>query len=162
MALNFQVRPAQLSDAEQLCHILEALGWFPHLDGSRLSRDEITRQVALCLADPSHCLLVAQEENGGLLGYASLHRNPSLFLTSPETYLAELFVHPEARRRGVGTSLLEEAEHWSQREGCVRMMLINNRLRQSYLEKFYAKRGWREREDMANFVLPLHRPADYA
>lgn len=38
------------------------------------------------------------------------------------------------------------------------MMLINNRQRQSYLDEFYAKRGWHEREDMANFVLPLHRP----
>ena len=60
----------------------------------------------------------------------------------------------------MGTSLLEEAERWSQREGCSRMMLINNRLRQSYLNGFYGKRGWHEREDMANFVLPLHRPAD--
>ena len=159
MTTNYRVRPAQLSDAEQLCQILEALGWFPHLDGSTLSRAGIARQVAGCLADPSHCLLVAQQAPGHLLGYASLHRNPSLFLTSPETYLAELFVHPEARGRGVGTSLLEEAEHWAQREGCSRMMLINNRLRQSYLNGFYAKRGWREREDMANFVLPLHRPA---
>ena len=158
MTMNHRVRPAQLSDAGQLCQILEALGWFPHLDGSGLSRDGITRQVAGCLADSSHCLLVAQEEAGRLLGYVSLHHNPSLFLTSPEAYLAELFVHPEARGRGVGTSLLDEAEHWAQREGCSRMMLINNRLRQSYLDGFYAKRGWREREDMANFVLPLHRP----
>eukprot|EP01022_Parablepharisma_sp_SALTPOND_P024116 TRINITY_DN53059_c0_g3_i1.p2 TRINITY_DN53059_c0_g3~~TRINITY_DN53059_c0_g3_i1.p2 ORF type:complete len:216 (+),score=34.74 TRINITY_DN53059_c0_g3_i1:73-720(+) len=160
MTFNFRIRPAQQSDADQICHILESLGWFPHLDGSSLSRSGITRQVAMCLADPSHCLLVAQETGGVLLGYVSLHRNPSLFLTSPEIYLAELFVHPEARGRGVGSSLLEEAEHWAQHEGCSRMMLINNRLRHSYLDGFYAKRGWREREDMANFVLPLHRPMD--
>jgi GNAT superfamily N-acetyltransferase len=157
---NYRVRPAQLADADGLCRILESLGRFPHLDGSGQSRAGIIRQIALCLADSSHYLLVAQQAGAGLVGYVSLHRNPSLFLTSPEVYLAELFVHPEARKHGVGTALLEEAEHWAQREGCSRMLLINNRLRQSYLDEFYAKRGWREREDMANFVLPLHRPGE--
>lgn len=160
MVLNYRVRPAQVSDAEQLCLILEALGWFPHLDGSSLSRAGITRQVALCLADANHCLLVAQDKPGRLWGYTALHRNPSLFLTSPETYLAELFVHPEARGQGVGTSLLEEAKRWARQGGCSRMMLINNRRRQSYQNGFYTKRGWYEREDMINFVFPLHRPAD--
>lgn len=159
MALNYRIRPAQLSDAEEMCLILEALGWFPHLDGSGLSRKGIAGQLALCLNDAAHHLLVAQDESGHLLGYASLHRNPSLFLTKPEAYLAELFVGPEARGQGVGTRLLEEAEHRAQQWGCSRMTLINNRQRQSYQHAFYPKRGWQEREHMANFVLPLSWPA---
>lgn len=81
---NYRVRPAQLADADGLCRILESLGWFPHLDGSSQSRAGIIRQIALCLADYGHCLLVAQQPGAGLVGYVSLHRNPSLFLASPE------------------------------------------------------------------------------
>lgn len=160
MSLDYRIRPAQFSDAEQLCQILESLGWFPHLDGSGFSRKGIAGQLALCLADAGHRLLVAQTDPGRLLGYASLHRNPSLFMTSPEAYLAELFVHPETRGMGVGTRLLEEAERCAQQWGCSRMTLINNRQRKAYRNGFFLKRGWRERENMANFVLPLPRPAD--
>ena len=34
-------------------------------------------------------------------------------------------------------------------------MLINLRKRESYQRQFYAKQGWDERVDAANFILPL-------
>ncbi len=157
---HYRIRPAQLSDAGPLCHLLESLGWLPHLDGSATSRRAITNQLAQDLGDPSHRVLVAEGEAGHLLGYAALHRNPSLLLNTPEAYLSELFVHPEARGLGVGSRLLEEAERQAQQWGCSRMMLINNRERQSYQRGFYAGRGWQERAHMANFVLPLVRPEE--
>ncbi len=38
------------------------------------------------------------------------------------------------------------------RRGCWRLSLLNMRGRESYERAFYAKDGWQEREDAANFV----------
>jgi hypothetical protein len=35
------------------------------------------------------------------------------------------------------------------------MMLLNGRDSQSYQREFYKKRGWTERDRIANFILPL-------
>jgi hypothetical protein len=39
--------------------------------------------------------------------------------------------------------------------GCSRLSLLNMRDRESYQRAFYAKDGWEERTDAANFVFDL-------
>jgi hypothetical protein len=46
-------------------------------------------------------------------------------------------------------------EEMAREKGCDRLMLTNAKQRQSYKRSFYHKCGWREREEIANFVLVL-------
>jgi GNAT superfamily N-acetyltransferase len=63
------------------------------------------------------------------------------------------------RGQGVGGRILEAIKAEAQRRGCSRLMLLNLRIRESYQRQFYAKQGWEERSEAANFILPLPPPA---
>ncbi|MEY4348324.1 MAG: hypothetical protein RIS43_743, partial [Actinomycetota bacterium] len=60
---------------------------------------------------------------------------------------------PAARGRGIGTSLLNHIIDEAKARKAARIMLNNDRERDSYERGFYAKHGFVERENMANFAL---------
>jgi GNAT superfamily N-acetyltransferase len=69
--------------------------------------------------------------------------------------VSELFISAKARGQGVGTTLLEQVIAEARRHGCARLSLITSRTRELYLRKFYEQHGWKERTEIATFVLPL-------
>ncbi|MBN1887452.1 MAG: GNAT family N-acetyltransferase [Thermoflexales bacterium] len=113
------------------------------------------RYLTLCFADDGHSVYVAESVQGGVVGYASVHWLPYLFLLGPEGYVSELFVKTEARGQGVGSQLLDVIKAEAQARGCTRLALLNNRQRESYQRGFYAKCGWQERTHMATFMYSL-------
>ncbi|KMY66785.1 hypothetical protein AAU61_16605 [Desulfocarbo indianensis] len=129
----------------------------PSLRGLPLERlqETMAQRLAQCRASGGHVVLVAQDEGGGVLGYAAMHYLPYLMLPGPEAYVSELFVTAVARGRGVGQRLLSRLEELARDQGCARLMLINGRDRESYAREFYKKRGWQERPVIANFVRNL-------
>lgn len=151
------VRPALEADAASVAKILRATGWFEHLEAEEFGDTEsrIQRHIGLCRADDSHSIYVAENAQGDLVGYASAHWLPYLFLSGPEGYLSELFVEETHRGKGIGKKLLGAIVSESKRRGCSRLMLITSRSRESYKREFYSKEGWVERDGMANFVLKL-------
>jgi len=64
-------------------------------------------------------------------------------------------VAPGVRDQGVGTALLDSVVAEAKTRGCARLMLEAVRTRESYARGFYTKRGWIEREDVANMVFEL-------
>jgi len=150
------IRPAAGGDAGAIAALLRGLGWFRHLNEEPHEATErrVAAHLALCAADRSHAVFVA-EANGVVVGYAAVHWLPYLFLPGPEGYVSELFVRADARGRGVGRRLLDRLVAEARSRGCSRLMLVNNRERESYRRGFYRKQGWREREGIANFVLEL-------
>lgn len=155
MTLN--IRPICIDDAPALAALLHAVGQFARINAQPLEEtvQTVRRQLALCLADDSHSLYVAEDGSGALSGYVAIHWLPYLIHTGPEGYVSELFILPDARGQGVGSALLETAVQEGRRRGCSRMALLNMRERESYQRGFYKKQGWEEREDAANFILPL-------
>jgi len=77
---------------------------------------------------------------------------PSLFHTKPEGYISELFVHESARGFGAVRQILDEILNEARMKDCYRLLVLNNRKRDSYKRRFYQKCGWYERKEMANFV----------
>jgi len=108
-------------------------------------------------ADNSHTLYVAEDKEGSLLGYTNVHWLPYLFLAGPEGYVSELFIAQAARGQAVGSRLLQAVKEEARSRGCSRLSLLNMRDRESYQRGFYAKDGWEERPDAANFVFELPR-----
>ena len=63
---------------------------------------------ALFGARPSAEAIVAQEQDGGIVGYALFFHNFSTFLGRRGLYLEDLYVQPSQRGTGLGTRMLRQ------------------------------------------------------
>ncbi len=155
--MRYHIRRAITSDADRITDLLIGLKHFRRLEGK--PREAVLKQVTahldLCLADDSHGVYVAEDDQGEIVAYAAVHWLPYLFLPGPEGYVSELFVDGAARGQGIGARLLEIIAEEARVRGCSRLSLINMRDRESYQRGFYARHGWEERPDAANFVLEI-------
>lgn len=115
----------------------------------------MARHLDLCISADGHSVYVGENSAGVVVGYLAVHWLPSLFLTGPEGYVSEIFVGASARGQGVGTALLQAVQDEAAERGCSRLSVLNRRNRESYKRGFYAKCGWKERPDAANFVCSL-------
>ena len=151
------IRKATVDDARELAVLLQGLGWFESLSAGAIGTltEQVKARLGECLADDSHLILVAEDANGKIAAYGSVHWLPYLFLSGPEGYVSELFVNAEARGKGIGRELLGAIEKTARARGCQRLSLINLRSRESYQRQFYIKAGWRERSEAANFICPF-------
>ena len=151
------IRPAIAGDVGAISTILRELGWFNHI--SKESPDDtkacIAQHLELCNSDESHTVYVAENQNGEVIGYIAVHWIAYLMLAGSEGYISELFVHEPDRRKGVGRKLLETVNEQAIKRGCTRLMLVNGRKRESYKRGFFQKLGWKERQEVSNFVLLL-------
>ena len=154
--MDITIRKAEIEDAASLARLLRSFGWFAAFEdeNAEASSERVRRHLELCQADDSHSVYVA-EADGNIQGYVSVHWLPYLILAGPEGYVSELFIQEEGRGQGLGTRLLEVVKTEARQRGCSRLMLLNNRGRESYLRQFYTKNGWQERPEMANFICRL-------
>ncbi len=152
------VRKAEQEDVPVIAEIIRKLGWFPHAENESplATQRRVLLHLELCDADDSHTVLVAEDDEGKVAGYVSVHWLPYLMLSGPEGYVSELFVSEDARGKGVGTELMNDVREFAITKGCSRLMLLNGRDRPSYERDFYAQLGFEERPEMANLVLPLN------
>lgn len=82
-------------------------------------------------------VLIAEDRAGSAVGFAQLYPTFSSILAAPMYVLSDLFVIPEARRRGIGTLLLKSAVETARAAGAVRLELataITNRSAQRLYE----------------------------
>ena len=155
--MSFRIRRAEASDTTALADFIINLHTFHRLEGQ--SREQVQawvdQHLDLCFADSSHSIYVADGAGAQLLGYVSVHWLPCLFLPGPEGYVSELFIAEAARGEGTGTALLQVVKEEARERGCTRLSLLNIRDRESYQRGFYAKDGWEERPDAANFIFDM-------
>lgn len=101
----------------------------------------------------------AVDDTGVVLGSAVLlvvRRFPSLQNPSRrEAYLAHMFVHPSARRRGIGTALLRTATDEARRREFVRLRLHSTAVGRELYDRF----GFRLRTNDMEFYLEREEPA---
>jgi GNAT superfamily N-acetyltransferase len=152
--MNYAIRRAIQPDSAALADLVRALGLYAHINNEppEATHERVARHLALDLADDSHSTYVAASDRGEIVGYIAVHWLPYLILVGPEGYVSELFIAESARGQGIGAQLLEVAEAEARQRGCARLMLLNMRQRESYQRGFYAKHGWEERPNAANFV----------
>jgi GNAT superfamily N-acetyltransferase len=153
------LRPATQADTKAIAAILRELGWFEHINSEPPSTTaaRVRANLELCQGDHSHTTLVAEDEQGLVVGYSSVHWQPYL-VGGLEGYISELFVQAEKRGQGIGRQLLAAVKDEGRKRGAVRLTLFNRRIRESYEHKFYQQLGWEERNDMALFMLYLIEP----
>ncbi|NTV67263.1 MAG: GNAT family N-acetyltransferase [Chlorobaculum sp.] len=158
MHSEIAIRCAQAEDARSIALILLKTGWFPHLSGDSVEFQIERIETLLALSyNGSDCRSVYVDEAGvsNVFAYLTVQWLPYLFLSAPEGYISEIFVHDGLRGKGIGKSLIETAERESRERGCSRLMLCNARDRDSCQRGVYQKFGLQERESIANFILKL-------
>ena len=109
-----RIRAARRDDYEAVVHLLQELGRPAVTD----STDDDCRAVYEAqIVDPDAHHIVA-EDGHGVVAFASVHFRTRLNFPTEEAWIPDLIVHESARRRGIGTALLEEAERRARERGC--------------------------------------------
>lgn len=130
-----QIRSAQESDYKELMN-LYGLFLDNHNRFANLDNDSFIR----ALNNPNNAVFVA-EDNGKLIGFATLSIRDVIRYPNPVGELDELFVLEEYRRQGVAKQLMEEIESAAKKHNCCRMF-INSRFESEASHHFYVKIGY--------------------
>jgi N-acetylglutamate synthase-like GNAT family acetyltransferase len=126
------VRRATPQDAERLAELATQLG-YPS------SAAQVARRLERVLGDARQAVLVA-EAAGGVVGW--VHIIPTFLIESdPQAEIGGLVVDQDCRRGGVGTLLINQAEHWARAQGLRSIYLRSNVLRRE-AHRFYEKLGY--------------------
>ena len=114
--MNYRIRHADPSDAEQLTRLAAAVsaepeGWLISVAGEWRSAGDERRYLKALRRYPHAAVFVAEDEVGTLLGRLSVGRDPH----PASTHVADvgLMVALAARRQGVGRALLDAAVGWA-------------------------------------------------
>lgn len=123
------VRRAQQSDQERVGELwMQLLSEQASLDDRfDVAEDALERwenDFPMWLDDETARVYVAEDEEE-ILGFATARRwgPPPIYKESSEVYIDELYVQPDARRRGLGTQLLRAVRDWTDRLGAQRIRL---------------------------------------
>ena len=135
-------RRATLDDLDQLVPLFDAYRQFygQHSDlivARQFLNDRLIRNESV--------VLVAENDGGVAIGFVQLYPTFSSILVAPMYVLSDLFVIPEARRRGVGTALLKSAVETTRATGAVRLELATAITNVS-AQRLYESLGWQKDE----------------
>lgn len=155
--IHMKIRLAKQEDAPGIAAVVHAMDELHSV--AQQSIETTTKTVSSNLervsASGFSAAYIAEDSQGEIVGYGAVHWTPFLFLPGGEAYVTELFVRPEDSGKGAGSGILETIVAEAKQRGCSRVTLLNGRDGESYRRSFYTKRGWVERDHMANFILPL-------
>ena len=85
------------------------------------------------------------EEAGQIAGFLIVHREPRKIL-----HIITIDVPEAWRRRGVGSLLMDAAEHWAREQG-LRMIGLETAQDNLAAQKFYAARGYTKVDEVARY-----------
>jgi len=124
--VDYRVRHAEPSDAEQLTRLAEAVsgepeGWLISVAGEWRSAGDERRFLKALRSYPHAAVLVAERGDGTLVGRLSVGRDPH----PASAHVADvgLMVALDARRQRVGTALLRAAVDWARGAGVRKLEL---------------------------------------
>ena len=104
MTASITVRYATEHDVPTILGFIRALAKYEHLEHEVIATETALRQTLF--GPRPYAEVVFACVNDVPQGFALFFHNYSTFLAKPGIYLEDLFVHPEARGRGLGKLLL--------------------------------------------------------
>ena len=144
--MNVVVREARRDDAQSIVALIAALAEFESLPGP--DADAAARLVEHGFGERRHFESLVAEADGAIVAYAIFFTTYSTFRMRPTLFLEDIFVHPDVRRRGIATKLMERLRALAVERGCGRfewMVLDWNAGAQALYTKLGAKQldDWR-------------------
>lgn len=117
---------------------------------------ELIEMQFTSVLETENSLILVAVDGDTVLGYIAGHFIDFPMLGGKECYISDLLVNPKLRSRGVGSALVSRIEDEAESRGCKRLMLNNLKSAVSYLRKFYFKKGFQERDKVANMIKTLN------
>ena len=114
---KLKVRDAKPSDAGRLTDLIRTLG---HEVDEKTVRKNLSR-----LKKAGELPLVATEDKA-VIGLCGIHRMVAIHRTAPVGRITILVVDAKAQGRGIGGMLLDAAEQWCRKQGCVLIEVTSN------------------------------------
>jgi len=113
-----EIRPARRADGPAYLTLVRALAAYERLEPP--DDAACARLLDDAFGDRPRYELFVAELDGRVVAYAAAFETYSTFRALPSLYLEDLFVLPEARRRGVATALLAHLRQRAEERGCGR------------------------------------------
>lgn len=117
-ALDVRIRPAERDDAELLFGLIGELADYERLSEAVKGDAEL---LATTLFDDGGAEALVAETNEEAVGFAVFFKTFSTFECLPGLWIEDLFVRPEQRRRGIGSTLLADIAGLAVERGCARL-----------------------------------------
>ena len=128
-------RDATVADADELCRLLTQLGY-----------PTTPARIAATLPAASRdrgAVVIAESDNGGLAGFVAYQIVYFFEDAAPRCRITALAVDHQARRRGVGRTLLDEVEHRARACGCTEIEVSSaRRPERDAAHRFYPVAGF--------------------
>jgi len=128
------IEPAGEADRHDLVQLMVAFR--DHLGQSQPSAATFRQAVDLLGEDPATEFLVARAASGRALGYSQVRYRYSAWIPGVGAEIEDLFVLPEARRQGVGLTLLETVLGRARQRSCFVLGLTTNERNQEALSLY--------------------------
>jgi GNAT superfamily N-acetyltransferase len=142
--MSVVVRDSRPEDAPAIVALIAALAAFESLPGP--DADAAARLVEHGFGPRPHFESLVAEADGTIVAYAIFFTTYSTFRMRPTLFLEDIFVHPDARRRGIATMLMARLRALAVERGCGRfewMVLDWN----AGAQALYAKLGAKQLDD---------------
>ena len=136
--MGITIRLATENDAQAAFRLMADLG-YPDLELAQFANT-----YHAVLEHPAMFIIVAEGENGELIGLASMSNRPQLRLMNNLVTIDEFVIADHARGKGIGRELLNTAIATAKKLGARRLELETNRARESYRRGFYVNNGFNE------------------
>jgi ribosomal protein S18 acetylase RimI-like enzyme len=132
-----KIRKGKLGDLEEIYKILNNT---KELHGMKDEKEEYPKQsIRETLIDKRESVLIA-EENKKIVGLLIAE----IWKKKKFSYLVDIFVKPEYRKKGVASILTKEHEKRCKKEGMIdliALVLVDNKKMQSFMKKHNYKQG---------------------
>ena len=149
--LDVTVRQATVADLDLLVPLFDAYRQFYRRPGDL----DLARRFLLDrLRHNQSVIFVALQRNGSAVGFTQLFPSFSSASAGRIFILNDLFVAPQARRRGVGAALLDAAAKFGRAAGALRLTL-STEVSNETAQALYEANGWRRQTDFYVYNLPL-------
>jgi GNAT superfamily N-acetyltransferase len=149
-----RIRRATLEDLDLLVPLFDGYRQFYAQPSDPLLAREF---LSARLQRGESVVLLASDAEGRAMGFAQLYPTFCSVAAARIFTLYDLFICPEARRGGVGASLLRVAADFARSAGAVRLELSTARTNQA-AQALYEREGWRRVDEFEVYALPLAPP----
>jgi len=147
------LRHATIADLGLLVPLFDAYRQFY---GATADPDMARRFLSERFEHNESVILLALDHRGSGVGFTQLFRSFSSLSCATIFILNDLFVTPEARRQGIGSSLLHAAQEFASAAGAVRLTL-STQVTNSSAQALYEAEGWSRQSDFYVYNLRLQR-----
>lgn len=116
---NFAIRPATEADVPVILSLIRELAEYEREPDAVVATEASLHEVLFVRQPLVEVLLALEAEKP--VGFALYFYSFSTWMGRPGLYLEDLFVRPNARRKGYGRALLERLAQIAHERGCGRM-----------------------------------------